>query len=1042
MLLNINRNLFQSFPFHLVTISPWPILVSFSLLNLTLGAVLSMHGYGDFTFVVGLASTGLGMLLWFRDIILEATYLGCHTTQVQKGLTIGVILFIVSEVFAFLSVFWAFFHSSLSPSVEIGGVWPPQGIEALSAFGIPLLNTFLLLSSGSTITYGHHALIKGDRKKAIIGGLLTIILAIVFTALQYIEYFNATFTITDSVFGTTFYASTGLHGIHVIIGTIFITVGFFRIINYHLTNSHHIGYEASILYWHFVDVVWLFRAPLWIFIGSTPFIILLVFYTTTALVGSIMDYGTLVAAKLSKSTSLSDPEMGRGVQHAGKAEVGLVVYGLLRDKIGHGSTIVFGGTPQNPLSIAIIIIIFLTGNIRNIAAIITSRIFNYTKHEPKTNNTNGESIKGFPKGSNSYGNGVLILGNRKGSHLITKVGQRSLSTSAIAVKDPRYLNGGDLLLKMKVRNGKYYGLYKLICDEDVLFGAYHSMKSNPGNMTPGVDDQTLDGMSKSQISRLASDLRREIFQFKPSKRVWIPKTNGKMRPLGIPSPVDKIVQKAMAILLQLIYEPEFSKFSHGFRPKRGCHTAMRQISQWSGTQWAIEGDIKGFFDNVDHHILADLLQKRIGDQQFIDLYWKLVKAGYVEEGVKRDSLLGVPQGGIVSPILSNIYLHEFDKYVETLINKFSSTAKDITKSNPVYDKFTRRIQYLRDKYPIPQQRSLEVLEEIETLKDSRRKVPSRLPNGTRVRYVRYADDWVVGIYGPGSFANEIKSLLATFLTQELKLELSNEKTKITNLWNDKASFLGFYFMVYKPKESKFTVYQKDGHIRRAKIGHNRIWLLVPVDKILSKLSINGFLKNYKPKSKIIPNAKTNWIFLDQHSILSRYNTMIRGLLNYYSVANNRYIFHLIVNFILRHSCAKTLARKFNLRSRAKVFAKFGKNLTINNPKMSFLKEPHYRRATKWPAHTNLSNPFDVLNWQLRTQNNFWEPCLICGSTQDIEMHHVKHIRKSNKVNQGFTKIMSSLNRKQVPVCQLCHVKIHKGEYDGIGIKELMKNKRS
>ena len=213
MLININRNLFQNFPFHLVTISPWPILVSFSLLSLTLGAVLSMHGYGSFTFLLGLTSTGLGMLLWFRDIILEATYLGDHTTQVQKGLTIGVILFIVSEVFAFFSVFWAFFHSSLSPNIEIGGVWPPQGIEALSAFGIPLLNTFLLLSSGSTITYGHHALIKGDRKKAIIGGLLTIILAIVFTALQYVEYFNASFTITDSVFGTTFYASTGLHGL-------------------------------------------------------------------------------------------------------------------------------------------------------------------------------------------------------------------------------------------------------------------------------------------------------------------------------------------------------------------------------------------------------------------------------------------------------------------------------------------------------------------------------------------------------------------------------------------------------------------------------------------------------------------------------------------------------------------------------------------------------------------------------------------------------------------------------------------------------------
>ena len=177
------------------------------------------------------------MLLWFRDIILEATYLGDHTTQVQKGITIGVILFIVSEVFAFFSVFWAFFHSSLSPSVEIGGVWPPQGIEALSAFGIPLLNTFLLLSSGSTITYGHHALIKGDRKKAIIGGLLTIVLAVIFTALQYVEYFNASFTITDSVFGTTFYASTGLHGLTKMAPTKINIKNSVQIRNIHYTTS-------------------------------------------------------------------------------------------------------------------------------------------------------------------------------------------------------------------------------------------------------------------------------------------------------------------------------------------------------------------------------------------------------------------------------------------------------------------------------------------------------------------------------------------------------------------------------------------------------------------------------------------------------------------------------------------------------------------------------------------------------------------------------------------------------------------------------------
>jgi len=256
----INRNQFQSFPYHLVEPSPWPILVSFSLLSLTLGAVMYMQGFthGGQLISLGFTLTVFGMILWFRDIITEGTYLGHHTIQVQKGLTIGVVLFIISEIFAFLSVFWAFFHSSLSPTIEIGGVWPPQGITPLDPFAIPLLNTILLLSSGAFVTYGHHALIQGDRRGAILGTLLTIIFAIIFTALQYYEYSESNFTMSDSVYGTVFYASTGLHGLHVIIGTLFILVGFVRIINYHLTDTHHQGHEAAILYWHFVDVVWLF----------------------------------------------------------------------------------------------------------------------------------------------------------------------------------------------------------------------------------------------------------------------------------------------------------------------------------------------------------------------------------------------------------------------------------------------------------------------------------------------------------------------------------------------------------------------------------------------------------------------------------------------------------------------------------------------------------------------------------------------------------------------------------------------------------------
>jgi cytochrome c oxidase subunit 3 len=251
---------FQYFPFHLVTPSPWPILLSFSLLNLTVGAVLYMHGFlnGGIVLTTGFTLTASGMTLWFRDVITEGTYLGDHTKEVRHGLMIGVLLFIVSEVFAFLSVFWAFFHSSLSPAVEIGGSWPPMGITPLDPFAIPLLNTFLLLSSGAFITYAHHALIAGNRKAAIDGVFLTLVLAIAFTLLQYYEYSEAGFSMSDGVYGSAFFASTGLHGLHVIVGTLFILVGYIRLINYQLTNSTHQGFEASILYWHFVDVVWLF----------------------------------------------------------------------------------------------------------------------------------------------------------------------------------------------------------------------------------------------------------------------------------------------------------------------------------------------------------------------------------------------------------------------------------------------------------------------------------------------------------------------------------------------------------------------------------------------------------------------------------------------------------------------------------------------------------------------------------------------------------------------------------------------------------------
>ena len=257
---NLIRSSFQAHPFHLVSPSPWPIYTCISLLTLTTTGVLTMHGFIYAKYFVCLALFILisSMSLWFRDVISEATYIGNHTLAVQKGLNMGVALFIVSEALFFLAIFWAFFHSALSPTIEMGAHWPPMGIDAVNPFELPLLNTVILLSSGVTVTYAHHSLIQGNRNGALYGLIYTVILAIVFTAFQWTEYSVSSFTISDGTFGSCFYFGTGFHGLHVMIGTAFIAVGLWRVLAYHSTDNHHLGLESSILYWHFVDVVWLF----------------------------------------------------------------------------------------------------------------------------------------------------------------------------------------------------------------------------------------------------------------------------------------------------------------------------------------------------------------------------------------------------------------------------------------------------------------------------------------------------------------------------------------------------------------------------------------------------------------------------------------------------------------------------------------------------------------------------------------------------------------------------------------------------------------
>lgn len=247
-------------PYHLVDPSPWPIIGSMGAFGMTAGGVMYFHKYvfGELLLLVSLLLVILVMIVWWRDVIREATYMGFHTIVVQKGLKLGMILFILSEVCFFISFFWAFYHSALVPTVEVGSIWPPVGISPLNAFEVPLLNTAILLASGATVTWSHHAMISGNRKETIVGLAATVVLGLIFTVLQGMEYYEAPFTIADSVYGSTFYVATGFHGLHVIIGTVFLIVSLVRIVEHQLTKHHHNGYEAGIFYWHFVDLVWLF----------------------------------------------------------------------------------------------------------------------------------------------------------------------------------------------------------------------------------------------------------------------------------------------------------------------------------------------------------------------------------------------------------------------------------------------------------------------------------------------------------------------------------------------------------------------------------------------------------------------------------------------------------------------------------------------------------------------------------------------------------------------------------------------------------------
>ena len=580
------------------------------------------------------------------------------------------------------------------------------------------------------------------------------------------------------------------------------------------------------------------------------------------------------------------------------------------------------------------------------------------------------------------------------------------------------------------KNWENKDLYRLLYKKTFYVTAYQVIKSNPGNMTPGTDGITLDGFSIKTIDKIIEKLRKESFTFDRARRVNIPKSNGDTRPLSVANPRDKIVQQVIKMILEAIYDSPygktFSEYSHGFRPEKGTHTALENIRyHWRGLSWIIEGDLTKCFDTINHEILINILRKRIKDERFINLIRKALKAGYLEFNIPTNTIVGTPQGSIISPILANIYLHEFDQFIS---DQILTENKGPRRPNRQYQIISKRIDNCRERLirnSFPKKRA-QIVEKLRLYQKLRRKFPSKMindPNYIRIKYIRYADDFMIGFNSDYKFASQIKDQINEFFQNHLKLELNMNKTNICRMKTDKAFFLGTEIRNGGTKEKKVN---QGGR----RIG-NYSALNAPVDKLIKRLHQRGFCTAIGK-----PIAKGGWSTLEDSKIINGFNSVLNGYLNYYSFVDN---FSKLgrIQFILHFSCAKTLALKHKTYKKV-LFKKYGKNLVVKKSKGLMLRSDW----KKTPFNFKTSKETEP-NRILFTQHNFMtrsklaEDCCICGSTFDVEMHHIKHVKKINQRLKGFERVMAKLNRKQIPVCNACHNKIHQGLYDGISLKEFV-----
>lgn len=564
-------------------------------------------------------------------------------------------------------------------------------------------------------------------------------------------------------------------------------------------------------------------------------------------------------------------------------------------------------------------------------------------------------------------------------------------------------------------------VYRMLFNRELYLNAYAKLYPNKGAMTPGIDEETVDGMSMDKIDNIINAIKAERYRWNPVRRTYVKKPNGKQRPLGIPTWSDKLLQEVIRFILEAYYDPQFSESSHGFRPQRGCHTALRKIqTTWTGTKWIIEGDISQYFDTIDHQVLIEILGRKIKDNRFIRLIQGLLEAGYLEDWKYNKTYSGTPQGGVLSPLLANIYLDQLDTYVqETLIKTYD---KGKTRAqNPEY----RRLRYLTNKAIKTGSKEL-----ARKLRIKARTLPSidpNDPNYRRLKYVRYADDFVLGVIGPKSEAEEIKQKIGDFLKKELKLNLSEEKTLITNATQETAKFLGYEII-----NEQCNTKQTNGR----RTANGTIALRVPKDKMQKKAA--KYTQNGKP-------IHLNHLLEDSdYSIVAEYQIELKGLYQYYSLALNvSWLYHL--KWIMEESLLKTLAAKHKtsvnamyMKYATKVVTEEGK--TLKCIQVTVAREGKKALIARFGGFSMMRKPFGMIEDQtpktMRSghteilQRLLADKCEICGSTEDVEVHHIRklaEVQGEKNERTEWKKTMATRRRKTLVVCRNCHRAIHAGK---------------